>query len=247
MPWDTLNVSDAVGDSAENVRRNRRLLLEDLGCVSFVAMQQVHSDAVLVVAPGNDSGETVGVGDAMVTDQPGIGLLVQHADCQPVLLADPVRRVVAAVHNGWRGAVRNILGQTVRIMVRRFGATPDHIAAVVGPAIGPCCAEFDGYKELLPNSFQAYKVKKDFFDFRAVSRSQLIASGLHDEHIATVPVCTVCSTAFFSHRRDGKDGAPTGRNGSVIGLLPKKKPCTFRCMAETPVASPTGFEPVLPA
>ena len=79
----------------------------------------------------------------MVTNQPGVMVTVRTADCVPVLLHDPVQRVVAAVHAGWRGAVAGIVPKTVALLVNRFGATVERLRMAIGPSAGPCCYEVD--------------------------------------------------------------------------------------------------------
>lgn len=79
--------------------------------------------------------------DALVTNQPGICLMVLSADCVPVLLFEPEKRVVAAVHAGWRGTAANIVVETVRVMQENFGCDPQRVVAAIGPSIGKCCFE----------------------------------------------------------------------------------------------------------
>ncbi len=112
-PFDRLNVSFSVGDDREHVGRNRQLVAGCMGGQDLAFAHQVHGDTVRVIdglpPPAPVSGAAaVPVGDAMVTDRTGKLLVVQVADCQPVLLFDPERRVVANIHSGWRGSVANV-------------------------------------------------------------------------------------------------------------------------------------------
>ncbi|MCI5208553.1 MAG: laccase domain-containing protein, partial [Candidatus Electrothrix sp. ATG2] len=162
--------------------------------------------------------------DALITGQKGVGLLIQQADCQAVLLHDPQRKVIGAVHNGWKGSVANIIAQTIRAMQESFGTAPADLRAVISPSLGPCCAEFVHYKKELPLPFHQWQKKENHFDFWAISRWQLQEAGVCNEHIAAVGICTMCDQDFFSFRRaTKKQGQPgvTGRNGSVIALTAK--------------------------
>jgi hypothetical protein len=143
-PFDCLNVSFAVGDDPEHVGRNRQLVAGCMGGQDLVFAHQVHGDTVRVIdglpAPVPVSGAAaVPVGDAMVTDRAGKLLVVQVADCQPVLLFDPERRVVANIHSGWRGSIANVAGRTLQVMralLRRIRELPrrDSPGAVGLPA-----------------------------------------------------------------------------------------------------------------
>ncbi len=96
-------------------------------------------------------------GDAMITDAPGQSLVIQTADCQAVLIYDPVRKAVANIHSGWRGSIQNIIGLTVQAMIKEFDSDPKNLLAGIGPSLGPCCAEFIHYRTEIPKAFWSYK------------------------------------------------------------------------------------------
>jgi hypothetical protein len=157
----------------------------------------------------------VPVGDAMVTDRAGKLLVVQVADCQPVLLFDPERRVVANIHSGWRGSIANVAGRTLQVMRERFECSARDVLAGVGPSLGPCCAEFVNYRDEIPRELWGYRRDSVYFDFWAVTRDQLMAAGVPAEHIHTSGMCTKCHTdRFFSYRGERR----TGRFPAVIGI-----------------------------
>jgi len=214
-PYDSLNLSFGVGDTDEKVLENRQRLKAALGIPVLASARQVHGDAVWVIdAPLDQDTELAGY-DALVTNQPGVALLVQQADCQAVLLHDPVRQVVAAIHAGWRGSVANIIGKTIRTMHEQFGTAPADLMAGISPSLGPCCAEFVNYRNELPESFHGYQVAPNHFDFWAISRDQLREAGVLSTHIELAGICTKCSPDHFSFRRE----RVTGRFGSLIMLL----------------------------
>jgi copper oxidase (laccase) domain-containing protein len=123
--------------------------------------------------------------------------------------------VIANVHCGWRGSVKNILGQTVRVMNKCFQCDSSDLVAGIGPSLGPCCAEFINYRKEIPEIFWCYKSADNHFDFWALSRDQLVGAGVLRENIENSSICTKCNSAtFFSYRAERQ----TGRFASVIGI-----------------------------
>jgi len=218
-PFASLNLSFAVGDALDAVKTNRRQLKQSLGLEYLVSANQVHGDQVTIVEDIRQDTEVTHC-DGLITSQPGVGLLIQQADCQAVLLHDPTQGgVIAAVHNGWRGSTLNITGKTVAAMQNLYRVKPADLKAVISPSLGPCCAQFTNYRQELPESFHSWQVQPDYFDFWAITSSQLVEAGLSKNNIETTGICTMCSHDFFSFRRAVRQGdGTTGRNGSVIAL-----------------------------
>jgi YfiH family protein len=217
-PFATLNLSFGVGDEPENVQANRRLVKKTLGLSCLVSATQVHGEQIARVDDISIDTELDGF-DGLITRRTGIGLLIQQADCQAVLLHDPVHKAIGAVHSGWRGSVCNIIGKTVAKMTEEYSSKPSDIRAVISPSLGPCCAEFVNYEKELPAHFRQWRIADNHFDFWKISRFQLQEAGLDPRHIDSAAICTMCDRDFFSYRRAVKKGSPvTGRNGSVIAL-----------------------------
>jgi len=215
----SLNVGKSVGDEQLAVDANRQLVKEAIGIPNILSAKQVHGDKVYCLTTPLTGDEEVEEVDALVTDEPGVGLMIQQADCQSVLLFDAVKEAIAAVHCGWRGSVQQILQRTVAIMAERYGTLPADLQALISPSLGPCCAEFVNYKEELPTGFQRFMVKENYFDFWQISKSQLVSAGLSEPNIHTAGVCTCCTDDYFSYRRATRSsGGVTGRNCSVIAL-----------------------------
>jgi YfiH family protein len=181
-----LNLGFTPEDDRENVLRNRRLLAEAVTgdpATPIVTLRQVHSN-VLVVAGGSCSGPLC-KGDGLMTDDPGLLLGIQTADCVPVLVADRRRKIVAAFHAGWRGTVRRIVESGIGRMQLEFGCRPEDLTATIGPAIGPCC----------------YAVGEEV---RAEFESQFsYASELFHEVYDTDPVRTKYPMLFLTQRAPG--------------------------------------------
>lgn len=220
-PYASLNLSLGVDDRPQAVAANRkRLYGVTRGGVHLYARQN-HGTSIGVISPADAlAAQTIqtlpDAADALITDVPGVYLLIQTADCQAVMIADPIRRVVANVHCGWRGSVTNILGATIRRMIDQFGSNPANMVAGIGPSLGPCCAEFIHYREEIPSQLWSFRVDAHHFDFWQISRHQLVAAGLTDERIHNADICTRCNPhLFFSYRAQRR----TGRFAALIGMV----------------------------
>jgi len=135
-----LNLGFTGWDTRENVLANRAKLLAALNApeMKLSTLRQFHSDVIYVLDALPEQGTR---GDAAITRMPGLLLAVQTADCIPILLVDPERRAVAAVHAGWRGTLRRIVAKTLGRMCAALGSKPSSVLAALGPAIGTCCYE----------------------------------------------------------------------------------------------------------
>jgi len=220
-PFTSLNCGNLVGDAPDNVAENRKKMARMLGFDKIKTVTQVHGDRILIITdPAQETGQEQA--DAMLTAITDICLLIQQADCQAILLYDPVRRVIGAVHSGWRGSVVNIIGKTIATMKASFSCTPADIQAVISPSLGPCCAEFIHYKKELPAPLHSFHIGNDHIDFWAISSWQLKSAGLRPGNIWGSNRCTMCNTDYFSYRRSVRNGKKeTGRNGSMIALPPR--------------------------
>jgi YfiH family protein len=180
---------------------------------------QRHTDKVLVI----DSSMEPKIADAVVTRTKGILIGVQVADCVPVLLHDPVRRVVAAVHAGWRGTALEILKKTILTLIDGFLCNPGQIRIALGPSIRQCCYEVDG--EVIRAVTHAtgkgeyFRNKGDKFclDLASANRIQAIGMGVPESNIRIFDACTFCnSDKFFSYRYAG---GSAGRQAGFIGIF----------------------------
>ncbi|MFH1130541.1 MAG: peptidoglycan editing factor PgeF [Pseudomonadota bacterium] len=205
----------------ENLHRLKSLLGFE-GQVYF--LRQVHGDQV-VVLDFVDTPEAVAKkqADALVTNEPRKAVGVLTADCVPVLFADPIQRVVAAAHAGWRGIVRGVLQSTVGTMVERFACNPGNIRAAIGPSIGVCCYEVG---EEVAREFQhlsgvvrskiSSQGKALFLDLPKAAAQILGGLGIPQEQIGLANLCTCCrEDLFFSYRRDADEA---GRHLNLIAL-----------------------------
>lgn len=220
----SLNAGAGSKDNPEAVRENRRRIAASFDAAPdmLVGAHQVHSaNAVYIDAPW--PGERPHA-DALVTTAPGLVLSVLTADCGPVLLADVEAGVIAAAHAGWRGAFGGVLQSTIKLM-QQHGAEPKRIRAALGPCIQQCNYEVgEEFRENflardagLARFFSDTFGPKPHFDLSAFCIYTLETLGVGAvEHI---DIDTCSDTAWFSHRRSVREGAPDyGRNCAAISL-----------------------------
>ena len=210
---DSLNIGLHRGDDPENVRQNFQILADALGIVpeDFVLTKQIHSDIVVKVGRA-DRGKHMIEGaspecDALITNEPGVALVVFTADCTPILLHDPVTGAVGAAHAGWRGTAMGIAGKTAEAMVRQYGCDPKNIRAAIGPNIGFCCFETD---RDVPDAMVAAlgqeaepfirpNGSKYYVNLKEINALWLRKAGV--ENIEISDACTVCRPdIYWSHR-----------------------------------------------
>ena len=249
-PYATLNLSLSVGDDQGCVRQNRRRLAAALGASleDFVFARQVHGAGVRVVgAADRGSGalcldDAIADADALVTATPGVVLAILTADCVPIVLHDPVARVLACVHAGWRGTVAGVSAAALAAM-QALGSCPSDVIAGIGPAIaaaryqvgadvhqavtqafGPAAAAFirpDPRPDSAPESPDRW-----LLDLWAANRHALIAAGvpapqIHTTTLPTGPATPTGPSFFFSDRT----ARPCGRLALVARLrAPGQRP-----------------------
>jgi YfiH family protein len=227
-PYNSLNLGTNTLDSPHNAEGNRSILARAFSTKleRLVTVKQVHGTDLLVIdAPNPDYSHFLKLEcDGIITNQPGVMIGVCIADCVPLLLFDPVKRVAAALHAGWKGTAGEIGRKGVEALVEMFDSKPSDILAAIGPGIGPCCYEVDAP---VMEAFKKSGTGWDLFavergggkwglDLSAANRHQLALAGLREEHIETTDLCVSCEhDLFFSYRRDGGD---TGRQMGFIML-----------------------------
>jgi len=216
------------GEEAEKIIQNREMLskmLESKRKLHFIMAEQTHSDNITVVRElktrGWDSlNDAIEDCDALITDMKGVVLTILTADCVPILLYDKEKKVVAAVHAGWKGTKAELAAKTVRKMQEVFGSAPEDIVAGIAPAIGRCCYEVG--EEVAKHFFdlpEGYtkKGEKYMLDLSYINKYQLLETKIKEEHIEMSDICTACETErFFSYR---KEQGCSGRFMSMIGIV----------------------------
>ncbi len=237
-PFAAMNLGGRTGDDKEVVRRNRARAASIVGAAPawLTFGRQVHGARVAVV--GNvQRGDVFDDTDALVTNAALVPLVILTADCAAVFLFDPVRRVIAIAHAGWRGAVARVAACTVETMRDAFASNPADLLAGIGPSIGPCCYEVgsevidavaaafpDHADELLvepdmasAGSFRAsVNEERKHFDLWHANEVVLREAGVRDDAVEVSRMCTSCRTdLFYSHRAEKGN---TGRFGGIVML-----------------------------
>lgn len=160
--------------------------------------------------------------DAVITNKKRVALAISTADCLPILMLDRSKKVIGAVHAGWRGMWGGVIQRAVRTMIEAFKSSPGDILVGIGPGIGPCCYEvgtevvslFQNFSDT-PQEFIQERKGRTYLDLSRAAQLELHQVGIPPENIETIPLCTACrEDLFFSYRRDGK----TGRQLSFIML-----------------------------
>lgn len=230
-PLSTLNLGLGRDDKPEHVLENYRRICSILGVDQqrCIMAKQVHSTKVQIVTE-KDAGKGIQYPqqrmevDGLVTDQPGLPLVVFYADCVPILLYHERTHCLAVVHAGWKGTVGAIAAEAVRMMQQMFRVETKEILAAIGPSIGSChfevgqevAREFQRngfHSQILPSPSTSEKWYVNLWDS---NRKVLLDAGLMAKNITCAEICTVCHKEhYFSHRGLGAD---TGRMALIAAL-----------------------------
>ena len=224
--YESLNMSFKEGDEDNHVLLNwgRLSAAFNIPLEQFLVVNQVHKDDIFIVKPygGYFSSRAELDYDAIMTDRVDLAICVKTADCAPVFIVDRVKKVIAAVHAGWRGSALGISARAVRLLQDNYGSAPQDILGAIGPSIGQCCyqvdkAVADNFLQQRDNEnflFAAKKAGKWMLDLAEANRRQIINCGIPEENIDVSDLCTVCNQGkFFSHRASG---GITGRQISFM-------------------------------
>lgn len=223
-PWNTLNLGGTVGDDPTRVRenRNRALLALERAPESIYDVWQVHGVNVAIAESPRPPEAPHLQADTILTNIPGITLLMRFADCVPILLHDPVHMVVGMVHAGWMGTVLGTVRVAVEAMQTHYGSNPGDILAGIGPSIGP--DHYEVGPDVVAQVRQAFGQSSysllsghagaTHFDLWAANRLTLEKAGV--QQIELSGLCTACHTTdWYSHRAER---GHTGRFGAIIAL-----------------------------
>ncbi len=233
-PFNNLNLSYNVGDEEIRVAENRKIILDALSIDyrTAVTAQQVHKDKIALVRK-EDKGKgafkySKGIAqtDALITDIPGIPLLMCYADCVPVFIFDPIKKAIALIHSGRKGTELELTLKALSNMEKIFETNPRSCLAAIFPSIGPCCYnikeenKIDDYwlNEVKCNSEPISLQNKSgrSLDLRKANYGQLIKGGVEKKNIFVNQICTVDHPElFFSYRRDEGN---TGRMAAIFML-----------------------------
>ncbi|MEW6189032.1 MAG: peptidoglycan editing factor PgeF [Actinomycetota bacterium] len=226
-PYNFLNLAFDVGDKWENVIKNRRILCLAFGLdpASLTTAEQVHEDRVAQVnedsvGQGAFGGIPIPRIDALVTNLNMVPLALFFADCVPIAIVDPMKRVIGIAHAGWRGTYLGISSNLVNLMMNRFNCRASDLLVFMGPCIGACCYRLESkrlnqFKRKFPRSMEVRQ--NGSFDLTAPNVEQLEGVGIPRQNIYSASICTSCNTdLFFSYRAEN---CKTGRQTGLVALL----------------------------
>ncbi|MGC3978327.1 MAG: peptidoglycan editing factor PgeF [Paludibacteraceae bacterium] len=227
----SLNLGVYSGDEAENIQKNFNLLFDFIGIKPYQLFipHQTHGDEIMVIDnpflnQDNETQKTLLYGkDALITNLPNVYVGVTTADCVPILIYDPVKKAVGAVHAGWRGTCAKVLSKTIEKMGTVFNSNPSDMLAAIGPSIS--VNVYDVGNELIAefknagfNTYEIFQLKdeKVYLDLWEANGNLLLEKGLRNKNIEVTGRCTFTEyETFFSAR---KLGIKSGRMISVIGI-----------------------------
>ncbi len=235
--FSALNLGFGRGDSEETVSRNYRIFCDSIGVDAerLVLSDQVHRTDVRIVtgadACGSEIHKTLTETDGLATGEKGLCLVTSYADCVPLFFYDPVKKVAASSHSGWKGTAARMGEKTIQALERGFGCERNHLVAVIGPSICQDCYEVS--EEVVRAFYRTYpesqvrqfvqtgkRPGKYQLDLWEANYLQLTSCGVPEENVHVAGVCTCCnSRLFFSHRASG------GKRGNLCGFLSVQGSC----------------------
>ncbi|MCF7806289.1 MAG: peptidoglycan editing factor PgeF [Simkaniaceae bacterium] len=185
------------------IEKGMARLKENFSLNQIVIGKQVHSAHVSLVQKSLNSLTTIDHCDGLITVHKGVALMVFHADCQAALFYDPITQVIANVHCGWRGQVKNIYKITVEKLKISCGVDPKNLIVCLSPSLGPDHAQFIHYRQEFPQSFWKFQEKDCYFNLWEIAKWQLMNEGILESNIESAQACTHCdSKHYYSYRRD---------------------------------------------
>lgn len=202
------------GEDINSIISNRGIVEEYFGEDNiYCSLRQVHSSMVHICNETESKGwkdiENAVEADAVITDRRGVVLTILTADCVPILLFDPIKNIIGAVHAGWKGSADKILTKTIKAMEGEYGSNPKDLVVAIGPSIGKCCYEVD---RDVAKHFEEYDTGaletgdrdgKYQLDLKVINSIQAQECGVDIDNIEISKICTSCDNEhFFSYRAE---------------------------------------------
>lgn len=178
----------------KEVLENRKKFLKKLGIKNAFEVKQIHGNNVVIV---EDPLKPATAADGMITNKPGIFLMVKTADCIPIAFYDPKNKTVGLIHVGYKGLEKGIIKNTIKLLQKTFNTNPQVLEVKFGPSIGPCHYRLDLWKE---------------------AENQLISFGVLQKNVDNPKICTYENKDYFSHRRAENNNLPDSRFVTILGL-----------------------------
>lgn len=220
-PYSSFNLAAHTGDDINTVIKNRALLSEKLNCEpqKYTHGNQVHGDHIHLVDINNIGVNNIDC-DALITKETDVILNIFVADCVPVIIYDPIKKVGGICHCGWKGTYKSLLSKTVTRLRDLYGSKTENILVGIGPSIGSCCYNVsqDLYEKFSPKKNEGKtRDNKFYLDLKMINKNQAIESGIGKKNIEVMDMCTSCmNDKFFSYR---KEGEPSGRFSCFLKII----------------------------
>lgn len=211
------NLSFSVGDKKEIVEQNRKTFFNDIGLnENLVSYQkQVHEDEIRLVENAGNCGES----DALITTKKNLGLAISSADCPAIFIYDPLQKVIAAIHSGWRGTEKQILKKTIQKLKSEFNCNASNLVCYIGPSISQINYEVD--EEVASKFDEEFILKKGdkyLLNLSGANYKMLIDEGVKKVNIQVSGLCSYeYETLLHSYRRDGQ------KSGRALGIITMKE------------------------
>ena len=223
--YESLNCGPGSKDNSSNVKKNLNIVRKKISRYSknIFLLNQIHSKKFVFIDNKYKS-KIKPKADAIITDQINLPIAVLTADCVPILLFDNQKRLIAAIHAGWKGAFKGIISKVIKFMIKK-GSKPKNITAVIGPAISIKNYEVqkDFYKKLIRkdknnHSFFKMSKKKLYFNLTSYVKSLILKSGVKKIEKIDIDTFEVKNKFFSARRAKSLNHADYGRNISIIML-----------------------------
>ena len=191
------NMAIEKAHNVEEVGRNFEVVRQQFELEKIAYAFQRHGDKIFSV----DKNSPIFEGDALMTQEKHLGLLMMHADCQIACFYDPVKKVAATVHAGWKGNVKRLYIKTIKQMQEKFQSSPSNILVAISPSLGPSCSEFRSWSKEWPPEFWHYLQEPCHMDLWQLAEDELRSAGILSHHMQIARLCTYENREdFFSFR-----------------------------------------------
>ncbi len=209
------NMSKSVGDDEKHVEENRKLFFSKLGLTleNVVIQKQIHSDIINIIEKPEENLE----GDALITNKSNIGLAISTADCNNIYIYDKSKKIISAIHSGWRGTEKKIVAKTLQKLKDEFNSQPNDLIVYVGPAISQANYEVGGEvaTKFDKKYYKQSEENKDKFllDLKLANYDMLIDFGIPQNNIQLSSICSYNQKELHSYRRDKEN------SGRALGII----------------------------
>ncbi len=216
VPYASLNLAEHVGDDANAVATNRKILFQQTGLKDLRYCRQIHGNAVIDIDnTTRASAEDPPEADALISAHRDVALGIFTADCVPIFIHDVVTPAIGIAHAGWRGTLARVAVNTLAEMKVSFGTVAANCRIHLGPSIQKCCYTVSAeLRTQFADRFGSTVHNGVNLDLQAANVHQLIEVDLPRDSISISPLCTACRTdLFYSHR------AENGRTGRMLSFI----------------------------